>query len=153
VGVKYRFLQESLDVPQAAFFPQVNVPTGDAAKGLGSGQFQFLLPLWIQKSWGPWTTYGGGGYWISPGTGSQNWVFVGWEIQRDLSTFFTLGAEVFYHSPNITSQNDSVGFNLGGFINFDEINHIVFSAGKDFIQPEYQFTGFLAYEWTFPPGE
>jgi hypothetical protein len=152
-GVKYRFLHESVDTPQAALFPQVNIPTGDAEKGLGYGQFQFLIPLWIQKSWGPWMTYAGGGYWINPGTGNQNWVFVGWEIQRDLSAFFTLGGEVFYHSANIIGQNDCVGFNLGGFINLDDVNHIVFSAGRDFVQPEYQFTGYLAYEWTFPRGE
>ena len=153
VGVKYRFLHESTDFPQAAFFPQVNIPTGDAAKGLGYGQFQFLLPLWVQKSWGPWTTFGGAGYWINPGPGNQNWVFLGWEAQRDLSSFFTLGGEVFYHSANVTSESNSMGFNLGGFIHFDEINHIVFSVGRDFIQSEYQFTGFLAYEWTFPKGE
>ncbi len=153
VGFKYRFLHESESIPQAAVFPQVNIPTGDAAKGLGYGQFQLLLPLWIQKSWGPWTTYGGGGYWINPGTGNQNWVFIGWEIQRDLSSFFTLGGEVFYHSPNETGESNSIGFNVGGFIHFDEINHIVFSAGRDLIQPDYQFTGYLAYEWTFPKGE
>jgi hypothetical protein len=152
-GVKYRFLHESAGVPQAAIFPQVNFPTGDSAKGLGSGQVQFLLPLWLQKSWGPWTTYGGGGYWINPGPGNQNWIFLGWEIQRDLSSFFTLGGEVFYHSANLTNESDGLGFNLGAFIHFDEMNHIVFSAGRDILQPEYQFTGFLAYEWTFPKGD
>ena len=150
VGVKYRFLHESPGAPQAAFFPQVNFPTGDSLKGLGSGQVQFLFPCWFQKSWGPWTTYGGAGYWINPGPGNQNWVFGGWEIQRDLSSFFTLGGEVFYHSANLTGQEDGVGFNLGGFLHFDQVNHIVFSAGRDFIQPQYSFTGFLAYEWTFP---
>jgi hypothetical protein len=152
-GVKYRFLHESDGVPQAAVFPQVNFPTGDSSKGLGSGQVQFLLPLWLQKSWGPWTTFGGGGYWINPGPGNQNWVFLGWEIQRDLSSFFTLGGEVFYHSANLTNESDSLGFNLGAFVHFDEMNHIVFSAGRDILQPEYQFTGFLAYEWTFPKGD
>ena len=153
VGVKYRFLHESTDIPQAAIYPQVNLPTGDFGKGLGSGQYQLLLPLWLQKSWGPWTTFGGGGYWFNPGSGNQNWVFVGWEIQRDISSLLTLGGEIFYHSANTTGESDSVGFNLGGMLNFDEVNHIVFSAGRDLIQPENQFTGYVAYEWTFPMGE
>jgi hypothetical protein len=152
-GFKYRFIHECPELPQIALFPQVNIPTGDAAKGLGSGQYQFLLPLWLQKSWGPWTTFGGGGYWFNPGPGNQNWVFLGWEIQRDLSPIFTLGGEIFYHSANETGVNDSVGFNLGGFLNFDQVNHIVFSAGRDLLQPEYSFTGYLAYEWTFPGNE
>jgi len=149
-GVKYRFLHEGDNVPQAAFFPQVNIPTGDASKALGSGQFQFLLPLWIQKSWGPWTTYGGGGYWINPGPGNRNWVFAGWELQRDLGQHLTLGGEVFYHGAQAQGQTDGVGFNVGGMVHFDPVNHIVFSAGRDFIQSTYTFTGYLAYEWTFP---
>ena len=153
LGLKYRFLHESEGVPQGAFYPQVNVPTGNAAKGLGAGVAQVLLPLWFQKSWGPWTTYGGGGYWINPGPGNKNWVFLGWEAQRDLSPAFTLGGELFYHSASEKVWNDSVGFNLGGIVNLDYINHIVFSAGKDFIQPTYQFTGYAAFLWTFPKEE
>jgi hypothetical protein len=149
-GIKYRFLHESAEIPQAAFFPQVDFPTGNATQGLGSGQTQILLPLWLQKSWGPWTTYGGGGYWIDPGPRNKDWVFLGWELQRDLSPHFTLGGEVFFHSANQVGGDDSVGFNLGGFFHFDTVNHIVFSFGRDFIQPEYPFTGYLAYEWTFP---
>lgn len=153
LSVKYRFLRETDGVPQAAFFPQVNLPTGDAGKGLGAGQYQFYLPLWFQKSWERWTSFGGGGYWFNPGPGNRNWVFAGWEIQNDLSKSFTLGGELFYHSANLDGVSDGMGFNLGGMIHFDEVNHIVFSFGRDFIQSEYTFTGYLAYEWTFPGGE
>lgn len=45
IGLKYRFLHENADIPQAALYPQVNIPTANATKGLGSGQYQFLLPL------------------------------------------------------------------------------------------------------------
>jgi Putative MetA-pathway of phenol degradation len=150
VGVKYRFIHEGDEIPQVAFFPQVNIPTGDPNKALGYGVVQYFLPLWIQKSWGPWTTYGGGGYWINPGTGNKNWVFAGWELQRDFGENFTFGGEVFYHSPESDGQVEGAGFNLGGMIHFDPVNHIVFSAGRDLIQTTYTFTGYAAYEWTFP---
>lgn len=150
LGLKYRFLHESEDWPQAAFYPQMYLPTGNASQGLGTGQFQFLLPLWFQKSWGPWTTYGGGQYWMNPGPGNKNWTFVGWEIQRDLGPTLTLGGEIFYHSPDQVNETDGLGFNLGGYLHFDEINHIAFSAGRDILGNEYQFTGYLAYQWTFP---
>ncbi len=64
LGVKYRFLHEIETTPQAAVFPIVLLPTGNDKKGLGEGYVQVLLPLWIQKNWGPWTIYGGGGYGI-----------------------------------------------------------------------------------------
>lgn len=63
-GIKFRFIQESDFIPMVGTFPLVLFPTGDSDKGLGNGQAQYFLPLWFQKSWGPWTTYGGGGYWI-----------------------------------------------------------------------------------------
>ena len=37
------------------------LPTGSATKGLGVGKTWYKVPLWAQKSFGPWTTYGGGG--------------------------------------------------------------------------------------------
>ncbi len=150
VGAKYRFIHEGSEVPQVAFFPQVNIPTGDSSKLLGSGVAQYLLPIWLQKSWDPWTTYGGAGYWINPGTGNKNWLFVGWEVQRDFGKGLTLGGEVFYHSASTTDQTDGMGSNWGGEIHFDEVNHIVFSVGRDLVQSTYTFTGYVAYEWTFP---
>lgn len=150
VGVKYRFIHEGADIPQVAVFPQVNIPTGDASKGLGSGVAQYLLPIWFQKSWDPWTTFGGAGYWINPGTGNKNWLFAGWEVQRDFGKGLTLGGEVFYHGASTNDQADGFGFNLGSEIHFDDVNHIVFSVGRDFIQTTYTLTSFVAYEWTFP---
>src|SRR5581483_8997399 len=100
LSLKYRFWHEEKGTPQAAVFPQINIPTGDVSKGLGSGQVQFFLPLWFQKSWGPWTSFGGGGYWINPGSGNKNWTFIGWDLQRDISSRFTIGGELFYHSAN-----------------------------------------------------
>ncbi len=82
LGIKYRFLQETARLPQVGVFPLIELPTGDAARDLGSGHTQVFFPMWLQKSSGPWTTYGGGGYWINPGAGNRNWWFVGWLAGR-----------------------------------------------------------------------
>ena len=66
IGVKYRFVHESSRMPQIGIFPFVEVPSGNASKGLGAGHTQVYLPVWAQKSWGPWTTYGGYGWWRNP---------------------------------------------------------------------------------------
>ena len=71
VGMKYRFLNETGHLPAVGIFPIVEVPTGDSDKGLGDGNAQLYIPLWVQKDFGKWTSYGGGGYWIHPGPGNQ----------------------------------------------------------------------------------
>jgi hypothetical protein len=79
LGIKYRFLQETARLPMAGVFPLVELPTGDAARGLGAGHPQVFLPLWLQKSSGPWTTYGGGGIGSTPALGTvTGGLWVGW---------------------------------------------------------------------------
>ncbi len=150
VGTKVRFIQETDSRPQVGTFPLVILPTGDKDQGLGSGETQAFLPLWIQKSWGPWTTYGGGGYWINPGTDNQNYWFFGWQVQRDLAKYLTLGAEIFRQTPNTVDGKSSTGFNLGAMINFGDLHHVLLSAGKDFSGPN-DASYYIAYQLTFGP--
>lgn len=118
LGAKYRFIQESDWIPMVATFPLVEMPTGNRAQGLGSGHVRAFIPLWFQKSWEPWTTYGGGGYWINPGRGNKNYWFIGWVAQRDLSEKITLGGELFHTTPGTVGEESKTGFNVGGFFNF-----------------------------------
>jgi len=145
VGAKYRFLHEDGDRPQAAVFPQVVLPSGDAKRGLGAGAAQVLLPLWLQKSWGPWTSFGGGGYWINPGPGNQNWTFVGACLQRDLAERWTLGAELFFHSAAQVDDADGLGSNLGLEWHLDPDDSLMVSGGRDLGWGNTTFTGFAAY--------
>lgn len=71
VGVKYRFIHETDTTPQVGIFPILRVPTGDSDRGLGGGQVPLFLPVWLQKSLGPWTTYGGGRLLDQSGRGEQ----------------------------------------------------------------------------------
>jgi hypothetical protein len=147
LGVKYRFLDESDDVPQVGIFPLVELPTGDASRQLGSGSLQTYLPLWIQKSWGNFTTYGGAGYWLNPGTGNKNWFFAGWEAQYDFSATVTIGGELFYETANTQDGRSGTGFDIGGIINLSENNHILISLGRTF-QGESVVSGYLGFQYT-----
>jgi hypothetical protein len=55
------------------------LPTGNENRGLGAGHVRAFLPVWVQKSFGEWTTYGGGGYWINQddNLGDKNYWFAG----------------------------------------------------------------------------
>ena len=146
LGVKYRFLHEDGGLPQAAVYPQVVLPTGNADRGLGAGQAQVLLPLWLQRSWGPWTSFGGGGYWINPGVGNQNWTFLGAALQRDFGEALSLGGELFYHSAAQVDDADGLGANLALIWQVGKDDHLMLSAGRDLGWGTSTFTGFAAYQ-------
>jgi hypothetical protein len=150
LGVKFRFIQETEWIPMVGIFPLVELPTGNQNEGLGNGKAQFFIPLWLQKSWGPWTSYGGGGYWINPGDGNKDWWFFGWEVQREISKALTLGGELIYRTADTDGGDNSFGFNLGAIINLTENHHILFSAGSDISGPT-RFQGYIAYQYTFGP--
>ena len=56
----YRFIEEDDNGwrPQVAFFPQAFIPVGPANRGAPVTE---LFPVWLQKSLGDWTMFGGGG--------------------------------------------------------------------------------------------
>jgi hypothetical protein len=147
IGIKYRAVEETEATPQIGFFPLVEIPTGDENKQLGNGKIQAYLPVWIQKSWGNFTTYGGGGIWYNPGSGQKNWIFAGWELQYDFSKIITLGSEIYYQTAEIQNSVSSTGFSVGGFIHVTEDHHILFSVGRN-LSGETTFTGYIGYQLT-----
>jgi len=64
LGFKYRFIDEDKDGsrPMVGVFPFLELPTGNENRALGAGSVRAYFPLWLQKSFGDWTTYGGGGF-------------------------------------------------------------------------------------------
>jgi hypothetical protein len=151
LGVKYRFFHETGSMPEIGVFPLVEVPTGNSGRGLGNGQTQIFMPIWLQKSFGAkkeWTTFGGGGWWFNPGQNHRNFYRFGWEIQHDLNERLTLGGEIYHETPMASDGHGHTAFNLGGYLNFDEHHHIIFSAGRD-IQGPNRFACYVGYQLTF----
>ena len=150
IGLKYRFVNETPVVPQIGAFPLIEIPTGNAARGLGVGSVQFFLPLWLQKSWGPWTTYGGAGYLAGVTLPAANSWFIGWEGQRDISEILTIGAEVFTTLFPLKSSENEVGFAVGAIVNFNENHHLLLSAGRDIVGTS-DLLLYAAYQYTIGP--
>jgi len=147
LGFKYRFVQETDHQPQIAIFPMLEIPTGDVGRGLGNGQAWGKLPLWLQKSWGPWTTYGGGGYAINHASGSRDYFFGGWLLQRDLSERLTLGGEVFGQEKSSSDTRSFVVCNLGGFFKFTPNFNLLFSGGQTLTGGRHTIS-YLGLYWT-----
>jgi hypothetical protein len=149
LGAKYRFIQETNGWPQVGIFPLLELPSGSASGNLGNGHSQAFLPLWVQKSWGDWTAYGGGGYGLNSFSGHQNWGFVGAVLQNQVLTNLLIGVEI-YHQTTLETDFPNLGtaFNLGAVYDFTEQHHLLFSAGRSISGPT-QFQCYIAYQFTF----
>jgi hypothetical protein len=108
------------------------------------------MPIWFQQNWGKWTTYGGGGYWINPGSDHKNFGFVGWLVQREINEHLALGVEIFHETPRDVGGDSNTGFNGGATINITDNHHILLSAGRDIDGPN-RFSSYIAYQYTFGP--
>ncbi len=163
LGVKYRFLDAKPEDwwPQVAIYPFLDLPAGNASAGLGTGRVRAYLPVWMQKDFGEWTTYGGGGNWINPGPGNRDFWFAGWALLRKITDSLQLGGEIFHQTPSSTASpgtagfplgtKDATGFNIGGTYDFDKGYHLLFSAGTGLENGECsnEFSYYVALQVTF----
>jgi hypothetical protein len=161
IGAKYRFLPagEKDWWPQIAFYPFLDFATGNVARGLGTGATHAFFPIWLQKDFGKWSTYGGGGYWLNPGAGNKNFWYVGWVTQYQLTEKVSLGGEVFHQTsssiavPGIVTlgSSDTTGVNFGGVYDFDTTYHLLFSFGRalDTAPATSMFSFYMALRLTY----
>ena len=151
LGAKYRFLQETDSHPMMAIYPVVVTPNGDANKGLGNGGTQIFLPIWIQKKWGDWLSYGGGGYWINKAPGANNHWYFGWELQKSISERVTIGGEIFHETEQLPADTTSTGFSLGGVYNLDQHNRLLLSVRRALpgVSEQNRFSSYIAYGLTW----
>lgn len=151
LGVKYRFVHESANVPEVGVFPFVEIPTGNAARGTGNGQVWYRIPVWAQKSWGPWTTMGGGGYVVNRAPGARNYWFGGWQIQRALNDALTLGGEVFAQQADTVDGAGSTFLTFGGYYGMAFCRcQLLFDAGHTVAGARHT-VGYLGLYWTWGP--
>lgn len=152
-GLKVRLVNERKYVPMIGFVPEIEVPTGDRAAGLGNGGALLSLPIWLQKSFGALTINAGGGVWIDLGDSGRHWTLLGWLVQRRMSKYLYLGAEVFIQSGSNPGDSDDSRFNVGAVIDFSARHHLLLSAGSGFSGSK-PFQSYVAYELTFAaPGD
>jgi len=130
-GVKYRLI----------FFP-----VGSATHTSPTTE---LFPIWIQKSWGPWTTFGGGGYTNNPGSGNRDFANYGWAITRHLTDNLQLGVELFGLSRDSASDRAGTAAGFGWVYDFSEQWHLVGSLNAAVHNPQADGFSFnIAAKWT-----
>jgi hypothetical protein len=152
LGVKVRFVREGKWRPQIGTFPLFEVPTGSSARSLGNGSAQMFVPLLFQKSFGPWTTYGGPGAWFDLGASHDRWWFLGFLVQRRLAPPLSMGVEVFHLSPKGRGGEPDTRFDVGAVVDFAEWHHLLLSAGRSISGPS-RFQCYVAWLVTLGPTE
>ena len=150
LGVKYRFVHETPSMPQIGVFPLVDLPTRNENKGLGNGQAWYRLPVWLQKSWGAWTSYGGVGYAINNAPSTRNYWFSGWQLQREMSNKLSLGGEVYRQGADTVGGQSTTIVNIGGNWNFSPNFSLLFSDGHSVAGASHS-VAYLGLYWTWGP--
>ena len=152
LGAKYKLHDETRHFPEVGVFPFLELPAGDAARGLGVGATWYRLPLWLKKGFGEhWNLYGGGGAVLAHGNGYENYGFVSALLQRKLSSKLTLGGEFFAHGEEASGDFGvprSVLANFGGSYSFTPHLQLLFAAGHSVAFNPETYTYLAAY-WTW----
>lgn len=129
-GVKYRFLNMPDDGWSAAVYPTLVLPTGDANRGLSNGRAQLSLPLWVQRSSGPWSWDAGIARLINRAPGARDSWFNGLLARRSFGERLSLGAELFHRTSTMVGEPSSTGFNLGAIVSLSVDQNFLISAGR-----------------------
>jgi hypothetical protein len=140
IGVKWRVFISEKSQLQFGIYPQVLVPSGDHARGLGEGQPAYLLPLLAQKSWGKWTVYSEVGYWWQTAAETRNYVYAGAVLEREINERLELGVELFGNSPKERGGHSELAFNVGGSWKLNKHLNLLFAGGRDIVGDTHLMT-------------
>lgn len=143
-GIKTRFVQETSATPQISFYPSVTTPE---LRGQHAVPF---LPVWMQKSSGPWTAFGGGGLYLDSSPGMRNSTFVGGALERTISPGTTVGGELYHQSSETIGGSDTTAFNVGMIAQVGQYHAILFSVGRAFAGND-AFSAYASYEFALGP--
>lgn len=126
-GIKYRLIEEDPRGwrPQLAVFPQVSIPVGPDVRG---ASVTGLLPVWLQKSSGPWTAFGGGGWVRNPGSDQRNYQIYGAALQRELSEGLEVGVELFGQTRTAARSPGSTAAGFALLYDLSQTWHLVGSV-------------------------
>jgi hypothetical protein len=153
-GLQFRFVQETKHRPMVGTFTMLEIPTGNPDRGLGAGKPSWKIPIWMQKSIGPWTLDWGGGENISHIPGARNYPFGGTLLQHDLGKKLTLGGEVYYHgreTAGTLSSRYATMVDIGGYYTLHDPGfQLLFCYGHT-VAGQTENYAYLGLYWTWGP--
>ncbi len=142
LAAKYRiFHQETLGW-DVALFPRLFLPSASHAVGRRHGSF--FLPIWLEKDWDDWSTFGGGGCALNRGGGSKDFCQIGWVLARQVTPSLQLGGELYHQTADTQGGRSTTGLGIG--IRYDiTMNYHFLAWGGPGIQNARQSNEFSWY--------
>jgi hypothetical protein len=128
LAAKYRFLTQQNFGLDVAVFPRVFLPSG--AANVGERHASFLLPVWMQKDWGPWSAFGGGGCEIHRGGDSQDFCETGLVVTRQMTPELQVGLEIFHQTPDTKGGQATTSIGAGFHYDVSSTFHLLGYLGR-----------------------
>jgi hypothetical protein len=127
LAAKYRFLHAEDIGWDVSVFPRVFLPS--ATHSVGDRDASVLLPFWVERDWGRWSTFGGGGCQLNHGGDATNFCIFGWVLTHKVTDDLELGAEVYYQGADARGAKASTGLGAGLTYDLSEHLHLMGSIG------------------------
>ena len=127
LAVKYRFLTQSSFGLDVAVFPRLILPSGS---DVGDQHASFLLPIWLEKDWGKWSAFGGGGCEYNRSWDSRNFCEAGLVVTRQLTDTLQMGLEIFHQTANAPGGDDTTSLGIGARYDLTDNFHLLGYVGR-----------------------
>ncbi len=128
LGAKYRFLTQDVAGVDVAIFPRVFLPSASSA--VGTQHASLLVPLWLEKDWGKWSAFGGGGCELNRGGVSENFCLMGAVVTRQFTTKLQLGLELFHQTPDTQGSAATTSLGVGARYDLNDNFHLLGYLGR-----------------------
>ncbi len=101
-----------------------------ASSNVGEQHASFLLPIWLQKDWGQWSVFGGGGCELNRGGDSQNFCLAGVVVTRQITSDLQVGLEVFHQTPDTIGVAATTSIGTGVRYDLNDHFHLLGYVGR-----------------------
>jgi hypothetical protein len=149
LAAKYRFLHQASTGWDVSIFPRVFLPSG--SHNVGQRHASVLIPLWVGRDWGNWSTFGGGGCVINHGGDSKNYCLVAWALTNQVTPRLQLGAEIYHQTADTRGAHATTGLGIGARYDLNDHYHLLASMGPGIQHPAQtgQYSWYASLLYTF----
>ena len=109
------------------------------------------MPLWLEKDWDDWSTFGGGGCALNRGGGSKDFCIMSWALTRQVLPALQIGAEIYHQTADTKDSRSTTGIGIG--MRYDVASNYHFLAyggpGIQNARRTNEFTWYAAIIFTF----